>query len=357
VANPTTDSAMYQTMHRQPEDVGRILNTGWEAAKEAAGRIADAKRVFLVGIGTSYHAAQIGEWLLRAAGCDARAVMSYDFAVYPDSYPVQPDDAVIIMAHTGVKHFSAEALKRATATDAAVISIGSQAAEHPGSQQVLRTIDREKSAAYTSSHTTAMTILAQIATELGEQRKASGTAGFRAALAALPDQMSDVLKREAEILPIAQEAVSRLVYATGPGPNAITASEAVIKVREAAYGQIDALPIEQFLHGPMVTVNAEDMAIMVHVAGNGAQRAAEVSRALNGLGTSLWVIGQPIEGLPDVPVFSLPATDEMISPLLAVVPMQILAYHMAVTKGVHPDTFRRDIPVYAEAFAHSKLLE
>jgi glucosamine--fructose-6-phosphate aminotransferase (isomerizing) len=355
VANPTTDSAMYQTMLRQPSDVGQMLATNWDAAKEAAGRIADAQRIFLVGIGTSYHAAQIGEWLLRAAGSDARAVMSYDFAVYPESYPLRADDAVIIMAHTGVKHFSAEALKRATATDAAVISIGSQAAEHPGSQQVLRTIDREKSAAYTSSHTTAMTVLAQIATELGEQRNAKGTSGFRAALTALPDQMADALAREDEVLPIAQEAIKRLVYATGAGPNAITASEAVIKVREAAYGQIDALPIEQFLHGPMVTVNAEDLAIMVHVAGNGAQRAAEVSRALNGLGTSLWVVGQPIDGLPDVPVFSLPATDEMISPLLAVVPLQILAYHMATLKGVHPDTFRRDNPIYAEAFAHSKL--
>jgi glucosamine 6-phosphate synthetase-like amidotransferase/phosphosugar isomerase protein len=45
----------------------------------------------------------------------------------------------------------------------------------------------------------------------------------------------------------------------------------------------------------------------------------------------------------------------MISPLLAVVPLQILAYHMAALKGVHPDTFRRDNPIYAEAFAHSKL--
>jgi glutamine---fructose-6-phosphate transaminase (isomerizing) len=355
VANPTTDSAMYQTMHRQPSDVGQLVSEEWGAAKEAAGRISGANRIFLVGIGTSYHAAQIGSWLLRAAGSDARAVMSYDFVAYADSYPLRADDAVIIMAHTGVKHFSADALSRATAAGVTVISVGSRAAEHPGSQQVLRTIDREKSAAYTSSHTTAMTILAQIATELGEQRNAKGTAGFRAALTALPDQMADALAREDEVLPIAREAIKRLVYATGAGPNAITASEAVIKVREAAYGQIDALPIEQFLHGPMVTVNAEDLAIMVHVAGNGAQRASEVSRALNALGTKLWIVGQPIDGLPDVPVFTLPVIDELISPLLAVVPLQILAYHMATLKGVHPDTFRRDNPVYAEAFGHAKL--
>ena len=351
MANPTTDSVMYQTMHRQPEDVGRIVREGWGAAKEAAGRIAAARRIFLVGIGTSYHAAQIGEWLLRAAGCDARAIMSYDFAVYPESYPLREGDAVIIMAHTGTRQYTAEALRRATEAGLTAISIGSRQAEHPGSQQVLRTINREKSAAFTSSHTTAMTILAQIATELGEQRGAGGTAGFRAALTALPDQIADTLKREDEIVPIAQEAVKRQVYATGAGPNAVTAAEGMIKAREAANGHIDALPVEQFKHGPISAVNAEDMAVFVNVAGNGVQRVGEVARALNAVGTKLWIVGQPIDGLLDAPVFSLPVIDEMISPLLAVVPLQNLAYQMAALKGVHPDIVRRDDPVYAAAFA------
>ncbi len=352
---PTTDSAMYQTMHRQPDDVQRLLDEGWDAAREAAGRIADAQRVYLVGIGTSYHAAQVGSWLLRAAGSDARAVMSFDFAVYTDFYPLRDDDAVIIMAHTGVKHFSAEALQRATSAGATVISIGSRAAEHPGSRQILRTIDREKSAAYTSSHVCAMTVLAQIAIELGESRQADGVAGFRAALQALPDQIAGVLEREDDILPVAREAVNRSVYATGAGPNAVTAAEAVIKVREAAYGHIDALPVEQFLHGPMVTVNAEDMAVVVQVSGSGETRMAEVSRALNALGTKVWIVGKAIDGIDTAPVFELPETAEMISPLLAVVPLQFLAYHMAVLKGINPDTFRRDNPKYAEAFGYSKL--
>jgi glucosamine--fructose-6-phosphate aminotransferase (isomerizing) len=355
MANPTTDSVMYQTMHRQPEDVGRIVREGWGAAKEAAGRIAAARRIFLVGIGTSYHAAQIGEWLLRAAGCDARAIMSYDFAVYPESYPLREGDAVIIMAHTGTRQYTAEALRRATEAGLTAISIGSRQAEHPGSQQVLRTINREKSAAYTSSHTTAMTILAQIATELGEQRGAKDTAGFRSALMALPDQIADVLKREDEILPIAREAVKRQVYATGAGPNAVTAAEGMIKVREAANGHIDALPVEQFKHGPITAVNAEDMAVFVNVSGNGVPRLSEIARALNAVGTNLWVVGQPIDGLPDVPVFTLPVIDEMISPLLTVVPLQNLAYQMAVLKGVHPDIVRRDDPVYATAFAGIKM--
>src|ERR1700716_2618171 len=103
---PTTDSVMYQTMHRQPSDLRGLLQTGWAPAEEAAGRLANARRVFLVGIGTSYHAARGGAWLLRAAGCDARAVSSFDFALYPTSADVRADDAVVVMAHSGVKRYS-----------------------------------------------------------------------------------------------------------------------------------------------------------------------------------------------------------------------------------------------------------
>src|SRR5690242_703556 len=115
---PTTDSEMYQTMHRQPSDLRRLLEVGWAPAEEAAGRLAGARRVFTVGIGTSYHAALVGAWLLRAAGADAFAISSFDFAVYPDVVDLQPRDAVVVMAHSGVKRYSAEALARASAIGA-----------------------------------------------------------------------------------------------------------------------------------------------------------------------------------------------------------------------------------------------
>ena len=97
----------------------------------------------MVGIGTSYHAALAGSWLLRAAGYDARAVSSFDFATYPESFPIDGSDAVIVMAHTGVKSYSKLSLDRAVAAGATVVSVGSATAEHPGSSLILRTVDRE----------------------------------------------------------------------------------------------------------------------------------------------------------------------------------------------------------------------
>ncbi len=355
MAAPTTDSFMYQTMHRQPDDLRRLNAEGWAPAKEAAARLADARRIYVVGIGTSYHAALMGGWLLRAAGADALAVSSYDFANYPESFPIEPRDAVVVMAHSGVKTFSMRSMLRAAEADAAVVSVGSLTAEHPGSQLILRTVEREKSAAFTASHLAAMTVLAQVATELGEGRGASGVAGMRAGIAALPDQVADILSRQDAVLPISTAAVTQRIYATGAGPNEVSAIEAVIKVREAAYGWIDALPLEQFLHGPIVAVNAGDLAAVVHVPGVAAERTGQVAAVLEAMGASVWVVGEPIAALSKATVFTTPRTIELLSPLLTVVPLQILAYQIAVHKGLNPDTFRRDNPVYHDAFGLIKL--
>src|SRR5581483_7819875 len=122
---PTTDSQMHQTIHRQPDDLRRLLGDGWEQAVAGADLVSLARRVFLVGTGTSWHAAMVGGWLLRAAGADARAIHSFDYATYPDNFPTTVDDAVIVMAHTGVTSYSGYALRRAVDAGATVLSVGS----------------------------------------------------------------------------------------------------------------------------------------------------------------------------------------------------------------------------------------
>ncbi len=101
ITAPTTGSFMYQTMHRQPDDLRALLENGWEPAAAAADLLAGARRVFVTGVGTSYHASLMGAWLLRAVGLDARAVLSADLALYPESFAVGAGDAVIVMAIPG----------------------------------------------------------------------------------------------------------------------------------------------------------------------------------------------------------------------------------------------------------------
>lgn len=347
---PTTDSHMYQTMHRQPADLRHLLEHGWEQAAEGAEIIEAARRVFVTGIGTSYHAALAGAWFIRATGKDARAVSSFDLAFYPESWNLHPGDAVIVLSHSGTRTYSKMALEHAAEAGAAIISVGSTSAEHPGSQKILRTVEREKSAAFTSSHLSAMTVLAQLAIELGSHWDASGVRGWRERLLELPDLIQELLDRQDETKPIASEAIARRVYATGAGPNEATALELVIKAREAAQGWVDALATEQFLHGPVVAVNEGDLAVMVNIPGAAFDRTSAIARMLDGLGADLWLVGAGDPQLPNAPVFALPEFPEILTPLLAVVPMQMLAYEMAVLKEINPDIFRRDNDRYKTAF-------
>jgi glucosamine--fructose-6-phosphate aminotransferase (isomerizing) len=341
-AFPTTDSFMYQTIHRQPDDLRVVLETA-EEAEQAASVIAGASRIWITGIGTSYHAALVGGWLLRAAGRDARAVTSFDFATYPEQFPLGANDAVIIQAHTGVKSYSALALQRAVATGARVISIGSQSAEHPGSWYVLRTCEREKSAAYTSSHLCAMARLAQLAIGFG-------ATFLQEPLEALPAQIAGVIDREDAIEPVARDAARRHIYAIGAGPNEPTALEFVIKAREAALQPCDGIGLEQFFHGPIVAVNEGDFGLFVSVTGPSAGRTAAIAGALAELGCAVWSTGDFDPRVPGATHFAIPPTHELISPLLTVVPIQIFAYHLAAARGTHPDRFRREDPLYADAF-------
>ena len=352
-----TTYAMYTTMHRQPDDLRHILATGWEGAAAAADILERANRVFIVGIGTSYHAAQVGEALLRAAGSDAHAVGSFDFVAYPPA--LRPGDAVIVQAHRGTKHFSARAVERAREAGIPCLAITGRDSRlaDDGADVVLRTTPQETSAAYTTSHLGAMAVLAQIATLLGERRAVAETAGWRAALDALPAQIEEVLGREGEVRPIAEAivAANRRVYCVGAGPNAVTATEAALKARETAYITIDGLGIEQFLHGPIVTLDAADRVIAVAVDGPGLPRTAEICNVIRLIGAPLWIIGRGVASAPDATVFALPTLPEPLSPLLAVVPVQLLAYYCALAKGTNPDTFRRDDPRYLAALSSLQL--
>jgi glucosamine--fructose-6-phosphate aminotransferase (isomerizing) len=197
-----------------------------------------------------------------------------------------------------------------------------------------------------------MFILAQIATRLAAATNQAQAAVYQRALEAIPDQVAEILRREEEVAPIAHAAAHRLIYAAGAGPSAVSALEVVIKVREASRAHIDGLPLEQFLHGPLVVVNREDYAVLINPPGANpasATRTAEVAGVLAHIGTPLWIVGDAVRQAPDATVFALPETPEPLSTIVSVVPMQIFANQIADVLGANPDRFRRDDPVYAEA--------
>jgi glucosamine--fructose-6-phosphate aminotransferase (isomerizing) len=308
-------SEMRTTMATQPAELRRLLADP-DPARAAAERIG-GRRSWLVGVGTSWHAAHHGAWLLRAAGVDATALDAADVAAY--GWRVAASDAVVVLSHGGETGDTAQALARLREAGAAIVQVTGIDAGGD-----VETVPRETSYAYTASHTGALLRLAQIAQALGAQL---------GALSQVPDAVERVLDGPA---PVAQPP-ARLLELIGAGPNAWTAQEGALKIREAAYVATEGLAAEQFLHGPSVALDAQDTLVVLDGGGPAAARTQAIADAVAVKGARVVRIVEHDLGEP-LSIFPL------------TVAVQRIALDLAEARGVSPDRFRYEAdPAWEQA--------
>ena len=303
-------SQMRATMASQPAALRALLAD--TAPVEAVARRLEGRRLFIVGTGTSWHAANHTMFLLRRAGVEAWAVQAMDFELDPPL--LREADGVIVLSHTGRTRYARAALDglRARGVETVLVS-GYGVADAD-----LLTGEQETSAAYTASHLAALLRLAQVAALLGADL---------GGLAEVPDVVARVLARP--IGPVAPPA--RLLEFIGLGTNQWTAAEGALKVREAAHVAAQGLSVEQFLHGPAVAVGQADTLVCLDGGGPGSERLAVVANAA--LAARVTVhravhteLGEPLS------VFAL------------TVEVQQVALGCAEALGTNPDSFGEDVP-------------
>jgi glucosamine--fructose-6-phosphate aminotransferase (isomerizing) len=346
MTTPITESALYRTIHRQPADWRALLARDSTAVDGAAAHLQAAARILLVGTGTSYHAAQLGACLLRRAGRLAWAEHSHDFSTYP--FPLGPGDAVVVISHTGWKQHSLRCIERARASGAWCLAItGENTAiveegTAGGPDYQLRTVEQEESATYTASYTAALIVLAQLATRLG-------TADLAPALTQLPAQAEDILGREREIRAWVREANvnARFMY-VGGGVNGWTAAEGALKAKEASYVTAEGMSFEHCLHGPFVGLAPGDHLLLLNVPGPFEARAVDLASAGHEVGLHVVWFGMPPTQHTGLSGFPLKETLEVLSPIVASVPLQLLACYLAEARGTNPDSFHMDTEPFAQ---------
>ena len=296
---------MATTLRTQPDELRRLLGDP-HPARAAAQRMA-GRRTWLVGIGTSWHAAHHGAWLLRDAGLDAAALHAADVAPYGRRF--EAADAVIVLSHTGHTGYTAQALEAARDAGAAVVHVTGI-----GAGGDVETVAPETSYAYTASHTGALMRLAQIAEALGAEL---------GDLAAVPDAVARVLDAPGPGV----DPPDRLLELIGAGPNAWTAQEGALKIREASYVATEGLSSEQFLHGPSVALDRQDTLVVLDGGGPAAARTEAIASAMEVTGARVVRIAERDLSEP-LSVFAL------------TVWVQRIALELSQTRGVSPDRFR-----------------
>jgi glucosamine--fructose-6-phosphate aminotransferase (isomerizing) len=302
-------SAMRETMAGQPAALRELLAD--EAPVAAAAEALAGRRVWLVGTGTSWHAANHGAWLLHEAGLDAWPAQAADTAAYGPA--PREGDGVVLLSHTGAKRYANTVLERARAAGVACVRIGAR-----GTGADVETVERERSSAYTASHLGALFRMAQLARVLGANL---------GRLDAVADAVAAALDGPGpEVSPPA-----RLLQLTGAGANQWTAAEGALKVREAARIATEGLAVEQLLHGPAVALGADDALVCLDGGGPLADRVEEVAGLAEAGGARVYRVAARELG-------------ESLSIFPLTVAVQRIALESAEALGTDPDAFGYDVP-------------
>jgi glucosamine--fructose-6-phosphate aminotransferase (isomerizing) len=300
-----------QAIRSQPEELERLARAGDLHAQIEALR--QCRRIWLVGTGTSLHAAELGAVMFHDAGRAASAVASINFVNHAP--PVSSDDAVVLISHNAGQETAYAASTYALATEAGLrmIAITRQGSGLPHS---VETVPKERSHTYTVSYTAALVVLARLAAGLGAEHVT------QEAVDRLPDAVREAIDDAAsEGIPIPV----RLLLLFGEGPAAVTAREGALKVREAARFPAEGYDVEYLLHGSAVPLASSDH--LVALSPPDTDGLVEgVARAAEREGIGVTRLTGSAGGLPPV-LAQIPLT----------VRLQQLALRFARERGHDPD--------------------
>jgi glucosamine--fructose-6-phosphate aminotransferase (isomerizing) len=202
---------------------------------------------------------------------------------------------------------------------------------------VITTVAQERSPVHTASHTGAMVRLAQLAVALGSPP-------WKAELGRLPDAIRAALALRPQIIQAMDRLhLGRVVHFVGGGPAYATALEGALKLREAAYLSTEGHELESILHGPLISLNAEDSVVLMAQPGATLARTAELAAALHEISTPTLAVGPSAARLTATSAaLETPAVDELLAPIVNVVPLQWLALEVSRRLGVDADSFRKE---------------
>ena len=358
---------MHDAILGQPEAMALMLERHAAGAREVAEALASKRNIYIVGIGTSWHAVLVAEhWFRRFAGpkIQVQGWHSFEFCGYPPA--LGPEDAVIIISHRGTKTYSFLALELAKEKGAYTVAVTST---DPGPRlQVadvsFHTVSPERSSAFTISYTTALTLLALLASELGEilgvDLGVDGEAArMKDRLLDVPGAVADIIDREQDIARVVEQFADRQRFiSVGWGPNTGNAYEVALKIKETSASDCEGLQVEQLLHGPFCSLDDQCLVTLIAPPGPGYERSLDIARASAAAGAPVWALVQ--EGDEDLSSlasasFPMKPLPELWSPLACVAPLQLFTYHLALQRGKHPDLFQQDNPKQAAARVHYNL--
>ena len=305
----------------------------------------NADRIIICACGTSWHAALVGEYLLEGL---ARIPVEVEYASeFRYRQPIlRKGDVVLVISQSGETADTLAALReaksRGTPAFAICNTVGSTIARESDAGVYLHA-GPEIGVASTKAFTAQVTVLTMLALKLAEGKSLSKEQldGYLSELLALPDKIRRVLDQNDEIKKLAQmhRYASNFLY-LGRGPNFPVALEGALKLKEISYIHAEGYPAAEMKHGPIALI--DELMPVVFIAIRDSTYEKVVSNIEEVVARSGYVIAITDEGNGELDtlcdhVIRIPKTLEFLSPVLTVLPLQLLSYHIAVLRGCDVD--------------------
>lgn len=307
----------------------------------------NANRIIIIACGTSWHAGLIGEYLIEEF---ARVPVEVEYASeFRYRNPIITDkDVVIAISQSGETADTMAALKLAKEKGAFIYGICNVV-----DSSIARITDAgsythagpEIGVASTKAFTAQLTILSLIALKLGKHNGNLGNAEFMSLISeldALPKKIEEVLESTHELT---QNIAKDFINATnflylGRGYNYPAALEGALKLKEISYIHAEGYPAAEMKHGPIALID-ENMPIVIIAPKKGHydKIVSNVQEIKARKGKVIAVVNKgdtQVSAMADY-VIEIPETSECFSPIVASVPLQLLAYYIAVYRGANVD--------------------
>jgi glucosamine--fructose-6-phosphate aminotransferase (isomerizing) len=308
-------------------------------------KLRDARRIIIVGCGTSWHAGLVGEYMLeQMAGISTEVEYASEFR-YRDPV-LGKDDVVVAISQSGETADTLAALreaKRHGATTIGIVNVVGSSIARETDAGVYSHAGPEIGVASTKAFTSQLTVLALMTVKLARMRRMGAVEGAQVlrALRELPDKVEYTLSRAEQIRKIAKEfaAAPNFLY-LGRGYNFPVALEGALKLKEISYIHAEGYPAAEMKHGPIALIDENMPVVFIapkdDIYDKIVTNIQEV-RARSGRVIAIATEGDTrIEALAEHVIY-VPETLPFLSPILNVLPLQMLSYYIAVERGCNVD--------------------
>ncbi len=306
----------------------------------------DLKRIRIIGCGTAYHAGMLGKrYFSELAKIPAEIEIASEFRY--SGYTFEEGEALIVISQSGETADTIAALRMAKEAGVRTIAVcnvvGSTIARE--ADEVLFTYaGPEIAVAATKSYLTQAVVLFLTAMRLGEIRgtvSAERAAELIDKLSDIPDRMQKLLDDRGEIQFFAsREFNAKHVFFIGRGIDSALSMEAALKLKEVSYIHSEAYPAGELKHGTIALIEEGVLVVGIITQHALAAKTASNLEEVRVRGAKVLALTNGNQGDLEShcsKVWHLPETDDLLVPFLAIIPMQLFAYYMAVQKGCSVD--------------------